>query len=116
MAIGCGADSNPAPGGTPDFAKQHGEEIVAEINRLLGRTFTALTKPPECRIKRIELPFQTLPTREQWDERAKKPGIVGYHARKNLARLDRGEKLPTALPYLVQTWNFGNELAMVFLP
>src|SRR5207247_9962456 len=63
-----------------------------------------------------ELTFQTLLKREQGDERAKKPGIVGYQARKNLARLDRGEKLPTALPYLVQTWNFGNELAMVFLP
>jgi len=34
----------------------------------------------------------------------------------NLRRLDRGEKLPTELPYLVQTWNFGNELAMAFLP
>ena len=30
--------------------------------------------------------------------------------------LDHGEKLPTELPYLVQTWNFGNELAMVFVP
>ena len=32
---------------------------------------------------KIELPFQTQFTREQWEQRAKQPGIVGYHARKN---------------------------------
>ena len=32
------------------------------------------------------------------------------------ARLDRGEKLPTKLPYSVATWTFGDDLAMVFLP
>jgi hypothetical protein len=57
-----------------------------------------------------------LPTRTQWEERASKPGIIGYHAKKNLARLDRGERIPTTLPYSVQTWTFGDELAMVFLP
>jgi len=31
-------------------------------------------------------------------------------------RLDRGEKLPAELPYLVQTWNFGDRFALVFLP
>jgi hypothetical protein len=116
VAIGCGADANPTPRGTPDHAKQYGEEIAGELNRLLERTFTPLSTKLECRVKRIDLPFQPLPTREQWEERAKKPGIVGYHAKKNLARLDRGERLPTTLPYMVQTWNFGNELALVFLP
>lgn len=41
---------------------------------------------------------------------------IAYHARKTLARLDRGEKLPTRLPYLEQAWSFGEDLAMVFLP
>src|SRR5205807_1930992 len=26
-----------------------------------------------------------------------------------------GEKLPESIPYVVQSWNFGNELALVFL-
>src|SRR5204862_6523552 len=39
----------------------------------------------------------------------------GYHAKKNLARLDHGETLPKTLSYYVQTWNFGDDLAMVFL-
>ena len=32
-----------------------------------------------------------------------------------LQRLDRGEALPTTLTYPVQTWTFGDELAVVFL-
>ena len=33
-----------------------------------------------------------------------------------LNRLDRGEVLPTILPYPIQIWNFADELAVVFLP
>src|SRR5581483_2174267 len=33
-----------------------------------------------------------------------------------LARLDRGEKLPTSVRYPVQTWAFGDSLALVHLP
>jgi hypothetical protein len=117
--IGCGADANPNPRGTVDFAKQHGEEIRKGVDDLLTKTFQTLDKPLECRAKRISLAFDKLPTREEWEKRASLKGPsdypIVYHARKNLARLDRGEKLKTELPYLVQEWNFGDELAMVFL-
>src|SRR6185369_14553864 len=39
----------------------------------------------------------------------------GYHAQVNLARLDKGEPLPTKIAYPIQTWRFGHDLAMVFL-
>jgi hypothetical protein len=62
------------------------------------------------------LPFDQPLTREEWEKRAQSDNHwIAYHAKRNLARLDRGEKLPTELPYLVQSWNFGDELAMVFL-
>jgi hypothetical protein len=41
---------------------------------------------------------------------------IGHHARVTLARLDRGEKLITKIDYPVQTWAFGDSLAMVHLP
>jgi neutral ceramidase len=70
-----------------------------------------------CRIKSIALPYDTLPTREQWTARAQSTNHwIAYHAQRNVNRLNHGEKLPDELPYLVQTWNFGRELAMVFLP
>jgi hypothetical protein len=115
VSIGCGGDANPSPRGKVENAQTHGDEIATEVKRLLGQPTKLLTKLPEGTLKRFDLDFDPLPSRAQWEERAQKPGIVGYHAKKNLARLDRGEKLPTQLPYVVATWTFGDQLAMVFL-
>jgi putative membrane-bound dehydrogenase-like protein len=114
-AIGCGADANPGPRGTLELAKKHGQEFTDAVNRSLTSALNPLPGKLECRTKQIELPFDTLPTREQWETLARQTNAIGYHARKNLARLDRGEALETKIPYLVQTWNFGHDLAMVFL-
>jgi hypothetical protein len=115
VTIGCGADANPNPRGTLQNAKDNGALIAAEAVRLARSDLTPLAAPAEARLKRIELPFGPLPTRAEWEARAAKPGAMGFHARTNLARLDRGETLPTTLPYVVQTWTFGDDLAMVFL-
>jgi hypothetical protein len=117
FALGCGGDANPQPREGLDFAKQHGSEICAAVKELLQQPLTPLRGEVVCRVKPIRLPFDALPTREEWLTRAQSNNqYIAYHAKKNLARLDRGEKLPTDLPYLIQTWQFGNELAMVFLP
>ena len=76
----------------------------------------SLPHTPAGNLTRFDLPFEALPNRAQWEALSHEPGITGYHARKNLGRLDRGEKLPTTLPYSVQIWTFGDGLAMVFLP
>ena len=116
VAIGCGADANPQPRPGIDLAKQHGNEIATNVNQLLSRTLTPISDKLECRAKQIDLPFDTPPTRAEWEARAKQNDYVGYHARWSLAKLGRGETLPTKLPYLVQAWNFGNDLAIIFLP
>jgi hypothetical protein len=66
-------------------------------------------------LKVIDLPFQPHFSRAEWGRRATNSGIVGYHARKWIARMDAGGTLPPALSYPVQTWVFGDQLAMVFL-
>ena len=40
---------------------------------------------------------------------------LGYHAQVQLKKLDRGETIPATISYPVQTWTFGDMLAMVFL-
>src|ERR1043166_5392491 len=119
ITIGCGADANPSPRGGPDgglaLARQHGEELAAEVKQLLGRTFTPIESKLTTRLKNIELPFAPARPRQEWEERALKPGITGSHAKKFLVRLDAGEKIPETLSYYAQTWNFGDDLAMVFL-
>jgi hypothetical protein len=116
VSIGCGADANPQPRTGLDFAKQHGQAVATAVNDLLARKLSPLHSKLECRAKRIMLPFDQPLTREEWEKRAQSDNHwIAYHAKRNLARLDRGEKLPTELQYLVQSWNFGDELAMVFL-
>jgi hypothetical protein len=98
-----------------ELAQQHGRSIADAVEARLGKPLTPLSAPLACRTETIALPFDTLPSREEWQAKAAKNDPSGYHARKNLARLDRGEALPRELPYEVQVWNFGPELAMVFL-
>lgn len=117
VAIGCGADQTPNQRGTPEMADAQGREIANEVKRLLAGPWNPLPAPLAAATKRIELPFDKLPTRAEWEARAAdKAQEIACHAKKNLARLDRGEAIPTALPYVVQVWSFGPDLAMVFLP
>jgi hypothetical protein len=83
---------------------------------VLTNSLAPITGKLVCRTKRIELPFDSLPTRAEWEARVKTNDYAGSHARLNLARLDRGEKLPTTLSYMVQTWTFDDNLGMIFLP
>ncbi len=117
--IGCGADANPNPRPGVEFAKQHGQSITTAAGELLSKNLASLHGKLECRAKQISLSFDKIPSREEFEKTAASTNLhfsVRYHAKKQLARLDRGEKLQTELPYLVQTWNFGDELALVFLP
>lgn len=117
--IGCGADANPSPRSGIDFAKQHGQSVTTAVGELLSKNLTPLHAKLEGHSKQISLSFDKIPTREEYSTIAANTNLhfaARYAAQKNVSRLDRGEKLPTELPYLVQTWNFGNELALVFLP
>jgi hypothetical protein len=116
VAIGCGADQNPNPRGVYVMAREYGESVATEAARLVRGTLKPLTGKLACRLQQIDLAFETPATREVWEARAKeKAPNVSYHARRQLARLDRGETLQATLSYPVQAWTFGRDLAVVFL-
>ncbi len=115
VAIGCGADSNPSPRGTHELAQQHARSVATEVQRLL-KHLSPIEHRIDCQIARIDLPLGPLPTREEWEAKAKLPNHAGAHGRMFLKMLDEGKEIPTTVPnYPVQTWCFGEDLAMVFL-
>jgi putative membrane-bound dehydrogenase-like protein len=119
VSIGCGADANPNSGVTgdkADIAEKQGLEIATEVERLLASPLTAIAGPVVVKHERIDLPLADLPPRAQWEEKARRTDATGYHARVQLARLDRGESLLTQITYPIQSWTFGDRLAMLFLP
>jgi len=119
VSIGCGADSNPDSGVTGDkveIASRQGAQIAREVKRLLGGYLTPVHGPIAASVRRFDLALADPPSREQWEAKAKRTDAIGYHARVNLARLDRKELLRTKIDYSVQTWQFADGLAMVFLP
>jgi len=115
VTIGCGGDANPFPRPGLEAARGHGWEIATNIVAVWNRPTQPVGGTLTCRMQRLQLPLGALPTREEWEASLKLGGHVGYQAQLNLARLDRGETLPNRLPYLVQTWEFGRDLTMVFL-
>jgi len=115
ISIGCGADANPQPREDLSYARLHGESIARELRRLLADSWQPIDGPLVACRERFDLPFDRLPTREEFEARSRQKGPIAYHAKVNLERLDRGEKLPEKLPYQVGTWRFGDDLSMVFL-
>jgi putative membrane-bound dehydrogenase-like protein len=119
VSVGCGADSNPSSGVTGDkgdVASEQGAQIAGEVDRLLKNKLRPVSGPLAVRQERIDLPLDKLPTRPEWEEKAKRTDAVSYHARVQLARLDRGEELRTKISYPITTWAFGDSLGLAFLP
>src|SRR5262249_18367510 len=111
VALGCAADANPSPRTGLEFTKQHGESIARAVGEVLTNTLMPVAGKLACRVKQFDLPLDTLPTRAEWEAKASDTNYIGGHARMNLARLDRGESLSASVPYIVQTWTFGDDLA-----
>lgn len=120
IAIGCGADANPAPRGGADLglalARQHGESVATEVRRRLTGPWRLLRGPLRARKAPASLPFAPPFTPEEWETRSRHEGIVGRHARHWLALQNAGTPPPAHLDYEVTAWHFGDDLALVFLP
>ena len=77
----------------------------------------AIGSVTEAHYRRIDLPLDRAVGRQELEERISTATRTReiYAAKKFLAELDAGRSLPGSIPFPVQTWSFGNDLAMVFL-
>ncbi len=118
VSLGCGADANPEPRVTNlqlDYAAQHGKEVANEVQALLASDLKSITSHPIGRSKIIQLPFEHVPTVQEFVEQTNEKGAKAYFAKLALDKIARGETIPKSLTYPITTWTFGNDLAMVFL-
>jgi hypothetical protein len=114
VAIGCGADSDPQPRGLPAVAT-NGGAVAEEVARVMAGEMRAVGRVTHAAFRRIELPLGRTVPREELEARLKgKPQAV-YAATQFLRGLDAGKPWATVVPFPVQAWAFGGELAMVFL-
>jgi putative CocE/NonD family hydrolase len=112
---GCGADANPSPRGSMDLARQHGETLAAEVDRVLSGELAAVSGDLVTTLRYVDLPLQQL-RRDELAARASWPTAEASMARQMLAVLDRGEQLPTAYRAPVAVWQFGHDLTLLGLP
>jgi hypothetical protein len=118
VSIGCGGDQNPnspVAGDRVDIANEQGKQISKEVSRLLSGSMKPLLGPVKANAQVINLPLIEIPTKAEFEKLAELESPTGYHARKQLAKLQRGEQLPEAIAYPIQTWTIGNQLSIVFL-
>ncbi len=116
VVIGCGADQNPKlRGDDQGAARVNGKEISDGVRQRLKTKLTPISGNLSAGSKEITLALDQIPTKEEWKQRAKIKGITGYHAQKNLKRLEQGQGLTKEINYPVKSWVFGDVLAMVFL-
>lgn len=115
IAIGCGADQNPEPRGDLEMVAAHGVAVADEVDRMLNENLVPLRSVPVGDYNEISLPLDELPDRAEWERQVAAKERNHHFAAAMLEKLDRGEKLATSVHYPIQTWIFGNDLAMVFL-
>jgi len=109
--VGCGADQNPMPRGTLDHVKRYGRSLADEVGRLLlAGPWRPVTGPIEGRFANVDLPFDKLPTQEELRQKLEK----GAPHEQRLARRLL-ERMPSAIPYPVQTIRLGDGPAWVIL-
>jgi hypothetical protein len=87
--IGCAADANPYPRGTPELARRHGSTLGEEVCRLLESKLKPVRGPIHTELRRVDLPLESF-TRQRIEQiRKQGPGSLGFFAGHALARLDR---------------------------
>jgi neutral ceramidase len=109
-----GADQNPNPRSKLEYARRHGGELAAEVDRVLGTKMAAVRGPVRAAFRIMDLPFAHH-TRSDFEARvADANAFRARHARAMLKAYDENRPL-RSYPYPVQAVAFGRDLTLVAL-
>ncbi len=122
VSVGCGADQNSNPRmntKNPEMdlenARIQGKSIADEVSRLIASgELKPLEQAPKGKLTNVDLEFAEMPDPLQLARDAKGSGRTSNYSNLMLGRLARSE-MPEKIAYPIQVWNFGKDLAMIFL-
>lgn len=116
FVLGCAGDADPYPHGSMELARDHGAALGKEVCRVLETKLQAVRGPLKTVLAQADLPLQEPPPRAELEKQAAaKRGYQAWVAQQMLARLERGEKLPTHYRCPQAVWQFGGDLTLAAL-
>jgi neutral ceramidase len=119
FVMGCGGDQNPQPRHGPmglDYAKQHGRELAAAVERALAGELVPVHGPLRIAYDVTTLELEPLPPTEQLRREAESgTGHAQRKARYLLSMIDSKQDVPLTQTCPLHVARFGDELLMVFI-
>lgn len=110
----CGADQNPNPRSTLDLARQHGNALAGQVEKVIAARMTAVSGPVRTAFRLAELRFAPRSRQEFEAELTSKVPAQVRRGEMMLKELDAGKKLGR-LDYPLQAVRFGNSLTLLAL-
>lgn len=110
---GCGGDANPYPRGEIVHVCKHGQELGAEVCRVLQGKLQPVRGPLHTLLESAEAPLQPVPPKEELEKLAKGPLHVADNAKRMLDALQASKPMPASYPVPIALWQFGQDLTLV---
>jgi hypothetical protein len=113
---GCGADQNPLPRRRVDLARKYGEILAIAVELVLDAEMKPVQGPLRTALDTVDVQFQQSLSREEFQKRAETTsGYEQRYAEQMLETIEQKGKLPSAYPYPVQVWRFGDSMTFISL-
>lgn len=110
----CGGDQNPLPRRSVELCEKYGHMLAAGVQEALNLPLRPVQGGLQTAFRYIDLPYETVTTREQLELQAKEAnGIKVRWAKRLLKKLDSGEKFESAYPYPIHAWQLGKEMLVI---
>lgn len=114
--LGCGGDQNPLPRRKIEICEKYGRMLGVAVERVMESTMQPISGAIRTDIQKIDLPFAAVPTQADLEAKQKSGGKHDQElAKRLLAKLERGEKLPASYPYPIQVWKLGGQVTWLAL-
>jgi len=113
--IGCGADQNPTPRRTMEWARQHGRALANAVEAALVSRPRPVRGPLRVALGEVTLELAQPDMEKVKQQAASNDKYAKRHAEMVLAELATNGRVDATYPYLVQVLRFGDDLTMIAL-